>query len=134
MATARPISMTASVNASPSEVFDALTDPRKIRKWSGQSGRVEATVGGKFEMFDGWVTGKVLSYHRGKTISYTWHAADWDNEVRPSIVKFSLSPSRTGTKISLKHSGLPDQKSRKEHKGGWTEFVFDPLKEFFGSK
>jgi uncharacterized protein YndB with AHSA1/START domain len=126
--------MTASVNASPSEVFDALTDPRKIRKWSGQSGKVEAKIGGKLEMFDGWVKGKVLSYHRGKTISYTWHASDWDDEVKASIVTFSLTPSKTGTKISLKHSGLPDEKSRKEHAGGWTEFVFDPLKEFFGSK
>jgi glutathione S-transferase len=134
MANARPISMNTSMSAAPSEVFDALTDSRKIRQWSGQRGKVEAKIGGTFEMFDGWVKGKVLSYHKGKTISYTWHAADWDKEVNPSIVRLTLLPSKTGTKVSLKHSGLPDEKSRKEHIGGWTEFVFDPLKEFFGSK
>ncbi len=134
MPTVRPITMSATVNARPSDVFDALTNSEKIRKWSGQKGTVEATIGGKFEMFDGWVKGKVLAYHRGKNVSYTWHAADWDKDVKPSIVKFRLSPTKTGTKISLSHSGLPDEKSRKEHAGGWTEFVFDPLKEFLGSK
>ncbi|HTP13596.1 MAG TPA: SRPBCC domain-containing protein [Bacteroidota bacterium] len=132
MAKAKPISMTATVKATPSEVFTALTDSKTIHRWSGQKGTVQPKIGGKFEFFDGWVKGKVLAYEKGKTVSYTWHTADMKNEVEPSIVRFTLSSSKWGTKISLKHSGLPDEKSRKEHQGGWTEFVFDPLKEFFG--
>ena len=134
MPKARPIAMTATVNATPSEVFAALTDSKTIHKWSGQKGMVQAKVGGKFEFFDGWVKGKVLAYKRGKAVSYTWHTADWEKQITPSVVQFTLSPSKSGTKISLKHSGLPDEKSRNEHQGGWTEFVFDPLKEFFAAK
>ncbi len=134
MPNTRPLAMSATVNASPSEVFKALTDSKSIRSWSGQKGKVEASIGGKFEMFDGWVKGKVLAYQKGKTFSCTWHTADWDNDVRPSIVRVTLSRAKSGTKISLKHSDLPNAQSRKEHQGGWTEFVFEPLKEFFGPR
>ena len=91
-------------------------------------------LGGKFEMFDGWARGKVLAYQKGKTLSYTWHTADWDAETRPSIVKYTFAVAKSGTRVSLKHSGLPDEKSRKEHHGGWTDHVIDPLKQFFSSR
>ncbi len=134
MAISRPISMSVTIKAKPAQVFDALTDSEMISKWSGQKGTVESKIGGKFEMFDGWVQGKVLAFQTGKTLSYTWHTADWDEKTMPSIVKYTFSKTKTGTKLSLKHSGLPDEKSRKEHHGGWTEHVFNPLKQFFGSK
>ncbi len=134
MATARAISMSATFRAKPEEVFRALTDAKEIRKWSGQQGKVEAKVGGKFEMFDGWAQGTVLAFKSGKILSHTWHTADWDEDTKHSIVKYSFSATKSGTKVTLKHLGLPDEKSRKEHQGGWIEFVFEPLKQYFGSK
>ena len=128
----RPISMVIKIPAQPDDVFKALTDSKTIAKWSGQKGKVEAAVGGKIEMFGGWVKGHVLAFQKGKILSYTWHTVDWDKSAKPSIVKYTLTSTATGTRVSLKHSGLPDEKNRKEHKAGWTEFVFDPLKSFFG--
>ena len=126
--------MHVTLNAKPADVFKALTDPRRILQWSGQRGKVEAKIGGKFELFDGWVKGKVLAYQKGKTLSYTWHPDEWEKDVEPSIVRFLFFPTKSGTKIVLKHSGLPDEQARKEHHGGWTEHVIDPLKGFFESR
>jgi glutathione S-transferase len=134
MAKPRPIVLRVTVKAAPVKVFQALTDPKKISEWSGQRGKVEATIGGKFEMFDGWVKGKVLAYQRGKTLSYTWHPDDWDRETEASIVRYAFTPTKSGTKIVLKHSGFPDEQARKEHHGGWTEHVFGPLKGYFASR
>ncbi len=133
MKKAKAISLTVTVPADPGDVFNALTDSKIISRWSGQEGTVEPKIGGKFEMFDGWVKGKVLAYQSGKTLSYTWHTAEWDKEIEPSIVSFAFSKAKSGTKITLKHKGLPNEKERREHNGGWKEHVFDPLKEFFGS-
>lgn len=126
--------MTVTVNAKPAEVFKALTDSRSILQWSGQRAKVEATIGGKFEMFDGWVKGKVLAYQAGKTLSYTWHTADWSKETESSIVKYKFSASGKKTKVVLKHTGFPDESARNEHHAGWTQHVFDPLKQFFESE
>ncbi len=81
-------------------------------------------------MFDGWVKGKVLAYEAGKTLSYTWHTADWDKETTPSIVSFKFSKTKSGTTILLKHAGLPNAQEQKEHRGGWHKHVFEPLKQY----
>jgi glutathione S-transferase len=126
--------MSVSIKAKPSEVFHALTDSKTILQWSGQRGKAEAKIGGKFEMFDGWVKGKVLAFQKAKKLSYTWHPDDWDEKAEASIVRYTFSATKNGTKIILKHSGFPDLQSRKEHHGGWTKHVFEPLKGFFESR
>jgi Uncharacterized conserved protein len=126
--------MSVTVKAGRSDVFQALTDSKSILEWSGQRGKVEAQIGGKFEMFDGWVKGKVLAYQKGKILSYTWHPDEWDEGAEPSIVRYVFSATKAGTKIVLKHSGFPDEQARKEHHGRWTEHVFEPLKGYFASR
>ncbi len=126
--------MSVSIKAKPSEVFHALTDSKTILKWSGQRGKAEAKIGGKFELFDGWVKGKVLAFQKAKKLSYTWHPEDWDETAEASIVRYTFSATKDGTKIVLKHSGFPDEQAKKEHQGGWTKHVFAPLKGFFESR
>jgi uncharacterized protein YndB with AHSA1/START domain len=133
MARSNSISMAVTLRAKPAEVFRALTDARTIRRWSGQSGKVEAAIGGKFEMFDGWVKGRVLAYNEGSSLAYTWLPDDWTEGTAPSTVRFSFSRTKNGTKVVLRHAGFPDEQQKREHHEGWTEHVFDPLKKYFAS-
>lgn len=123
--------MSVSLDASPDQVFRALTDAQQIRTWSGQAGKVVLKKNGKMELFDGWVEGNVLNFSSGKILEYTWHASEWDNNIEASVVKFVFSSTTKGTKVSLRHSHLPNAKEAQSHKEGWKEFVFDPLKEYF---
>jgi uncharacterized protein YndB with AHSA1/START domain len=126
----RSIRITVTVPATPREVFAALTDGTSISQWSEQKGRVEPRVGGKFEMFDGWVKGKVLIYKPGKQLAYTWQPSDWDGTVK-SIVQFRFAPTKSGTRITVTHTGFPSERERKNHHAGWLQYVFDPLKDYF---
>jgi uncharacterized protein YndB with AHSA1/START domain len=134
MTKAKSISMRVTIKARPVEVFRALSNSRSIQGWSGQKGKVEATIGGRFEMFDKWVKGKVLAYQPGKILSYTWSPIDWKKGTEASIVRYTFSASGSSTIVRLRHSGFPSEASRKEHREGWTEHVFDPLKGFFKSR
>ncbi len=124
------INITVTMPAKPSDVFAALTNAKLMSAWSEQKGKVEPKVGGRFEMFDGWVKGKVLEYKSGKALAYTWLPGDWDGKVE-STVKYTFAATKTGTKVTLTHEGFPDEKQRKDHYNGWFQFVFDPLKEYF---
>jgi uncharacterized protein YndB with AHSA1/START domain len=115
-------------------VFTALTNARQIAKWSGQNGKVQPTIGGKMELFDGWVKGIVLAYESGKRLSFTWKPSEWAKENKASIVTCHFKPTKTGTKLTLKHSGFPNDGERQSHKIGWTEFVFEPLNMYLTSK
>jgi activator of HSP90 ATPase len=115
-------------------VFMALTNAQQITAWSGQRGKIQPTIGGKMELFDGWVKGIVLAFELGKQLSFTWKPKEWVKENQASIVTFHFKQTKVGTRLTLKHSGFPNDGEMQSHKVGWTEFVFDPLKMYLTSK
>jgi uncharacterized protein YndB with AHSA1/START domain len=127
---AKSFTISASFPCSPDVVFKAFTGTRQIAAWSGQQGKIQRTIGGKIEFFDGWVKGTVLAYEPGKQVSFTWKPVEWPDESKSSVVSCTFKPSRSGSIFTIKHSGFPNDAERQSHKGGWTEFVFEPLKTY----
>jgi uncharacterized protein YndB with AHSA1/START domain len=125
--------LAVTIAAKPGEVFAALTDSKLIARWCGQKGSVSSKVGGKFQMFDGWVSGRVLEFKPGKSLIYTWHPGDWPEFEEESVVKYTFSTSGKGTKIVLEHANFPNETEKKNTRSGWKEFVFDPLKKHFST-
>ncbi|MBI4280560.1 MAG: SRPBCC domain-containing protein [Armatimonadetes bacterium] len=130
----RSIRLTATFKAPPAAVFSALTDPKKIARWTGGRGRVASKVGGRMEMFDGWVTGKVLAFTPGKKLSYTWRPAEWPEEWADSVVTYVLTPAKSGTKVTLEHSHLRNDTEARNHRSGWRQYVFGPLRAFLAEQ
>ena len=132
----KPLAIKASVvlKAKPDEIFEVLTNSKKILEWSGQKGVVQQAIGGKFEMFDGWVKGTVLGFERGKLLVVTWKPEEWDKNSTSSIVTYRFTEMKDGTKISITHTGFPNSKEAQSHKEGWPQFVFEPLKTYLLNK
>jgi uncharacterized protein YndB with AHSA1/START domain len=126
--------VTAHFPVSAHELFTLLTDSKRIKQWSGQKGFVRPTIGGKFELFDGWVKGTTLAYEPGKQLSYTWKPAEWSEDTQPSIVACTFTITKAGVKLLLKHSCLHNKEEAKSHKDGWNRFVFDPLKSYLSTR
>jgi uncharacterized protein YndB with AHSA1/START domain len=131
---AKSFTLSTSFPFSSVAVFTALTNVHQISAWSGQKGKVQPMIGGKMELFDGWVKGIVLAYESGKRLSFTWKPTEWAKENQASIVTFHFTPTKGGTKLTLKHSGFPNDSEMQSHKMGWMEFVFDPLNMYLTSK
>ncbi len=126
--------MTRMLPGSPATVFKALTDARQIAAWSGQAARIGRKVGGRFEMFDGWATGRVVVYHAPTSLAYTWRVDTWRSEWDNSLVEWRLSRGPRGTQVELKHCLLPTAKEARDHKGGWDEYVFEPLADYLNAR
>ena len=116
--------------ASATKIYALLTQARYIKQWSGQQGKIQLTVGGKFELFNGWVKGVVLAFQREKMISVTWKPIEWSAKTQASIVTVLLTSYRAETKLQVKHFGFPSKKEANQHKKGWNQFVFQPLKTY----
>jgi len=117
------------LSGKPARVMELLTDPVLMRKWSGGAAVLENKVGGKFEMFDGWVTGEVLKTNKNE-LAYTWRTSDWPEETKPTEVHYLLKEDEAGTKVILHHTGFPNEDEMKSHKSGWTDYFFDPMEDF----
>ena len=52
------------INATPEEVFSAITNPFTIELWSGYPARMEAKEGTEFSIFDGDIAGRNIKITR----------------------------------------------------------------------
>ena len=117
--------------ASPEDVFEAFTDPGIIELWGGGLSVVESTVGGKFELFDGWVKGEMTHYLLDNELGFTWKPAEWDKRTSPSKVHIRFMPHPAGTDLVLEHTDFPSKEECDKHGNGWVDFVLDPMNDYF---
>ncbi|MCB0699882.1 MAG: SRPBCC domain-containing protein [Chitinophagales bacterium] len=111
---------------SPDKVMRLLTDKELIKAWSGGDAEIENEVGGKFEMFDGWVSGEILKTGENE-LAYTWKTSEWGEDAAASEVHYKLTEENGATKVDLKHMGFPNEEEMNSHASGWTEHFFGPM-------
>ena len=115
------------IAARPETVFSYFTDPLKLTRWKGLRAELDPRPGGIYRVD---INGKdivrgeyveVLPYSR---IVFTW---GWEGENSPlppgsSTVEISLNPEGEGTRVVLRHLGLPPH-LKAVHAEGWDHFL-----------
>lgn len=124
------IRITVVMPVAPARVFRALTSARAIAAWSGAPGRVAARVGGRFSMWDGWNTGRVLARRSPTTLVYTWRKDSWPEATKDSVVRWTLQKVPGGTRVTMVHSRLPSTWEYRDHKGGWPRYFLKPMERW----
>ena len=107
------ISFEFDLHHSPEKVWRALTDPVLLAEWLLPVVDLELAPGAAFTFktqpypgWDGTVNCRLLEVEAQKKLSYAWVVGDMD-----TIVTFTLTPTASGTRLSLVQSGFkPDQK------------------------
>lgn len=122
--------ITYVVYATPAFVFDALINPVKISEWGGGESIMELKEGGRFMLFDNWVTGEVISFTKNKMLRHTWKPNTWSKKAAPSVVTYTFTAHPSGCEVRLKHENFPDQKEMVSHQDGWIDNVFEPLNDW----
>lgn len=98
---------------SPEKVWRALTDPVLLMEWLLPVADLKLERGSAFTFktqpqpgWDGIVNCRILEIEAQRRLSYAWVVGDID-----TVVTFTLTPTATGTCLSLVQSGFrPDQK------------------------
>ena len=108
-------------DATPDELWAALTDPAQIRGWLAEATRFELVVGGEVELRfgddggDEAVTrGRIRQLEPGRVLEYDWHHPG-ESE---SVVRFELVPKEQGTLLVLDHRHL-EAESAPGYGAGW---------------
>ena len=97
----------------PEKVWRALTDPALLAEWLLPVIDLKLEPGAAFVFktqpfpdWDGTVNCRLLEIEAQRKLSYTWVVGDMD-----TVVTFTLTPTASGTRLSLVHSGFkPEQK------------------------
>jgi len=124
------------VAAPPERVFEAISDPKQLMQWWGQTGmyrankwEVDLRPGGKW-LCEGFgvkgdnysVRGEYLEVDPPRTLVHTW-IASWSGSTA-TTVHWELTPTNGGTKINIRHTGfkaMPD--AARDHAQGWSRVL-----------
>jgi uncharacterized protein YndB with AHSA1/START domain len=107
------ISFEFDLHHSPEKVWRALTDPVLLTEWLLPVVELKLEPGAAFTFktqpypgWDGIVNCRILEIEAHRKLSCTWVVGDMD-----TVVTFTLTPTASGTRLSLVQSGFkPDQK------------------------
>lgn len=105
---------------SPEKVWRALTDPALLTRWLLPVTGLRLEPGVEFSFrtdplpgWDGVVACRVLEIDPGRRLSYAWEVGDMELQ---TVVTFTLSPTETGTLLTLVQSGF--KPSQRQAAGG----------------
>jgi activator of HSP90 ATPase len=118
------------IPASPEEVYEAFTDPKKHSEFTGSKATGKAKIDGKFTAWDGYIFGKFLQYEPGKYLIQEWQTTDWPEGYPPSKFELTFKKVPEGTEVTMTHSNIPTIQ-KEELVEGWEEFYWQPLKKYF---
>jgi uncharacterized protein YndB with AHSA1/START domain len=115
------------IAAKPDTVFDFWVDPARIVEWMGRTATIEAHVGGAFRIdYNGTdiASGTILEIDRPRrlVLSWGWEAPGDPTPPGESRVEVIFEPDGDGTRLRLRHSGLPDE-AVQGHSEGWDQFL-----------
>jgi uncharacterized protein YndB with AHSA1/START domain len=136
------------IAAPAARVFQALTDADQLRRWFSDAScpvhrwEMDARLGGRYRYTTEKGTaivnnvsefechGEILEYDPPRVLVYTWFGNWHDDVTRRTVVRWELTPTKTGTHVKVTHSGLATLPiARKDYSGGWTGVV-EMLKKF----
>lgn len=122
-----PITQSYNMKATPAQVFDALTDPKVIQKWSGAPTNMDDQVGTEFTLFGGQIQGKNLEVVPNQKLVQEWASKEWQTT---SKVTFTLNDNNGETTVELHHEGVPEA-AVEQISAGWKEYYLGQIQKMF---
>lgn len=125
-----PIRQKVLLSASPTVVFEYLTDSKKHAAFTGGSAKMSAKVGASVSAFSGFATGKNIEIIPNQKIVQTWHASilGWPED-QNSTLTITLQKVGKKTELVMVHENVPAF-LKSMIANGWKEYYWNPLKEY----
>jgi uncharacterized protein YndB with AHSA1/START domain len=140
---AEPLIVERVFNAPVEKVWQAITDPAKMKEWYFDLKEFKAAVGFQFTFTGGdenkqWLHEcTITEVIPGKKLQYSWR---YPGYAGISYVTFELAAEENKTRLTLTHKGLesfpPDvlELAKENFMEGWEHIIGTSLKEFVERK
>ncbi len=125
--------LSCTLQASPEAVYDTWIDSAGHAAMTGAPAEIGKRVGDAYSAWDGYISGRTLELVPGRRIVQSWRTTDFADEEPDSTITIELEPTKTGVRLTLLHSGVPDDQTDYEN-GGWRDFYFAPMKAYFSGE
>ena len=106
----KTIKQTVVIDASPHDIFETLLDAAKHAVLVDSNAVIDRSVGGSFNIYDGYITGTNLELEEDKKIVQLWRAEEdcWPEE-HFSRLTIILKKTGGGTEIEFTQEEVPEE-------------------------
>ena len=118
---------TFRINAEPSDVYSAITNPYTIELWSGYPAKMSTIPGSEFSLWEGDIEGKNLEFIQDRKVVQQWYFGD---QPEASIVTISIFPDKSNSSVTIEHTNIPDEEFDNIAEG-WREYYVGAITNFF---
>jgi len=115
-----------TLNATPQDVYNAMTNPLMIEIWTGEPVVMSTVPGSEFEIWDGAIIGENVEFIQDKLIVQRWFFGQEED----SIVTLKLFADRKGTLVELHQTNIPDN-AYINMVEGWDQDYFGNLRQLY---
>jgi uncharacterized protein YndB with AHSA1/START domain len=116
--------------ADPADVYQAWITGTLHAEMTGAAATSEATKGGAFTAWNGYINGTHVALEPGKRIVQRWRTTDFPANAPDSTVEIRLSKAGKQARFTLLQSDIPDGQSD-QYAEGWVSHYFDPMTSYF---
>jgi uncharacterized protein YndB with AHSA1/START domain len=129
-ASGQVVEVSIDISARPATVWRCLTQSDLLSRWLQARATVEPRVAGRVHInfgAGGIVEGQVQELDPEKVLAFTWGTVEGPHRdtIPPgsTLVRIQLADTAAGTRVTLRHEGLPDAEHRKDFTTGWTSLL-----------
>ncbi len=119
--------------ADPQRIYQAWLDGQEHGEFTGGPAEVDPRVGGRFTAWDGYIEGRNLELEPFRRIVQSWRTTEFPEGASDSRLEVILEKAKNGTRLTLRHSGIPEGQGR-IYEEGWKEHYFTPMRRYFASR
>ena len=116
--------------ASAERVYRAWLDPAEHAAFIDGSAVIAPEVGGAFDIWDGYITGRTLQLDPPKRIVQAWRTTEFPEGSPDSRLEVRLEADGAGTRLTLVHTEIPEGQGP-QYEQGWKEHYFTPMQRYF---
>jgi activator of HSP90 ATPase len=118
---------TFRINAEPSDIYSAITNPYTIELWTGYPAIMTEVPGSDFSLWDGDITGTNIEFIQDKKVVQQWHFGD---QAEKSVVTITIFPDKGNSSVTIEHTNIPDEDFA-DIAEGWREYYIGAIINFF---
>jgi len=121
------------IPGTPAEIYSTWLDSEGHSAMTGAEAHVDPAVGGEFDAWDGYITGRTLELEPGRRIVQSWRTSEFSDAHEDSRVEVLFDAVDDGTRVTIRHTNVPEGQTGYEQ-GGWQDSYFAPMRAFFGER
>ena len=118
---------TFRINAEPSDIYSALTNPYTIELWTGYPAIMSTEPGSEFSLWEGDICGRNLEFEQDRKVVQEWYFGEREEK---SIVTITIDHDGGDSLVTVEHSNIPDSDFA-DIAEGWREFYMGAVLGFF---